>query len=83
MDYEGLIEKAIEKYRKYSEENGYGFMAPSLGNCGIEDYEEKEYVVIRNNSELLSVWLIEDGELSLIEDEEDMPSELLQEKRGI
>lgn len=79
LDYDALIDKAYKKSRKFADENGYGFYEPSMNNSGCENYEGKEYIVFRNCSGLLSVWLVENGgEINLV-DHEDYPDDLLAE----
>jgi len=74
-----LLEKAVRKSRKYSEENGYGFYIPSMDNSGCENHDGKEYVVLRNTTEILSVWLVENGDRLSPVDHEDLPEELQEE----
>ena len=56
-----LLNKACKLSQEYADENGYAIMQPSLGNSGCEIHEGKEYVVLRNTTEILSVWLVENG----------------------
>jgi len=77
---DALLNKAVRASRKYCEENGYGFMIPSLDNSGCENYDGKEYVVLRNTTDILSVWLVEDGDkLASVDDIEDYPESLQEE----
>ena len=77
--FDALLEKACRKSRKFADENGYGYLSPSLDNSGCEDHDGKEYIVLRNNTDILSVWLVENGdELSPV-DHEDLPESLQEE----
>jgi len=77
---EFLIEKACSESRKFADENGFGYLNPSLDNCTCESHDGKEYVVLRNKIEILSVWLVENGDkLSPVEDHEDLPESLQEE----
>ena len=67
-----LIKAACKKAGEFAK-------CPSRGNSGLENHYGKEYVVLRNTSDLLSVWLVEIGEeLSLVEPT-DYPDELAAE----
>jgi len=77
MDREfALVDKAIKKSREFCEDNGYGFMIPSVDNSGCENYEGKEYVVLRNTTDILSVWLVGNGDKLSPVDYEDLPESL-------
>jgi hypothetical protein len=79
---DALLDRAMKKCLKYCEENGYGFYAPSIGNSGCENHGGKEYVVLRDTTDILSVWLVGNGgELTLVEDHEDLPKSLRKEFR--
>ena len=67
-----LLDKACEKAGKFA-------MIPSMGNSGCENHDGKEYVVLRNRSDILSVWLVNNGaDISLVEPA-DYPDDLLAE----
>jgi hypothetical protein len=54
-------------------------LEPSFDNSGSEIHEGKEYVVLRNTTEILSVWLVKNGgELSPVDDG-DLPKDLQEE----
>jgi len=79
MDKEFLIESAFRKYQKFCEENGYGVMHCSRDDSGCENHEGKEYVILRNTTQILSVWLVKDGDKLSRVDDEDLPKSLLEE----
>jgi hypothetical protein len=54
-------------------------MEPSMGNSGCEKQEGNEYVVLRNTTEILSVWLVENGDKLSPVDHEDFPESLQEE----
>lgn len=74
-----LLERVLRRSRKLAEENGYSFIQPILNYSGCENHDGKEYVVLRNTSELLSVWLVEVGGKLTPVDFEDYPEDLLEE----
>ena len=76
---DALLDKAYKNSRKFADENGYGFMEPSMGNSGCEKHEGNEYVVLRNTTEILSVWLVENGDKISPVDDEDLPESLQEE----
>ena len=80
MNYEHiLLDKAYRKSRKFANENGFVFLEPSMNNSGCENHDGKEYVVLRNNYKVLSVWLVgNEDKLSLV-DYEDYPESLQEE----
>ena len=74
-----LLNKAYRNYRKWCDDNGYAFMQHSIDNSGCENHEGKEYVILRNNSDILSVWLVGDGDRLSSIDYEDYPESLQKE----
>ena len=72
-----LLDKACKKARKYADENGYIFMAPSLGNSGCENHGGEEYVVLRDTTDILSVWLVGNKDKISLVAHEDYPKDLL------
>ena len=74
-----LLDKAYRKYRKLCDENGCGFMQHSANNSGCENHDGKEYVVLRNTTNILSVWLVELGGKLISVDIEDFPNSLQEE----
>jgi hypothetical protein len=73
-----LLDQAIKKAWKWADDRGYGFCAPSLGNSDCENHNGNEYVVLRHTDKIHSVWLVEGGKISLV-DEADYPEDLLEE----
>jgi hypothetical protein len=74
-----LLEKAGKKAQKFADDNGYGFMQHSLGNSGCENHGGKEYVVLRNTTDILSLWLVDNEDKLHLVDHKDYPDDLLAE----
>ena len=69
---DNLLKAACRKIHEYAD-------IPSLGCSGCENHNGEEYVVLRNNTKILSVWLVGYGdELSLV-DYENLPESLQEE----
>ena len=67
-----LLKVACRKNPEYAD-------VPSFGYSGCENHNGEEYVVLRNNTKILSVWLVGYGdELSLV-DYENLPESLQKE----
>ena len=74
-----LLERVCKKSQEFCDENGYGFMAPSFGDSGCEIHDGKEYVILRNTTNILSVWLVENGDKLSPVDDEDLPESIQEE----
>jgi hypothetical protein len=73
-----LLDKVWRQIEKQCEEDGTFPMMYSRDNSGCENYDDQEYVVMRNRSEILSVGLVEGWKVTLLEMDE-WPDELLEQ----
>jgi hypothetical protein len=73
-----LLDRAIQKAQKWTDDRGYGWTAPSSYNSGCENHNGNEYVVLRFTDKIHSVWLVVGETISLV-DEADYPEDLLEE----
>jgi len=64
-----LVEKEADAMRVFP-------MMYSAGNSGVENYGRRQYVVLRNTSDVLYVFLVEDPENPEMLDPKDWPEDL-------